>query len=1013
MAIAAAEVGIALLLPMASLDEGGVLGAALNAMILSAIVGPLIFWRVRKAVLSPQDHVVLSAPGSQSRSIATAMMVLVLGMAAAGLAAHGAAREVHREGQAQLDRLTDRPTGEAQRRANQVRYGTRGPSEDARDATDGEDSAGEEFSHSQRILVSGREWTVPNITSPEFYATIDPTTPSLIALAGVLLSLLAAGFTFAVLTSRARAMTLALDITSDLSEAKLAAEEAVREMAAFRATIDQHSLISVTDGRGRIIDVNSQFCEVSGFEPSELLGQDHRVLGSGEHTAEFWKRIWAALSAGDAWRGEICNRAKNGSLYWIDSVLAPSLNAEGKVEGFVSISHDVTARKAAETGMIEVSERLGLATQAAGVGIWEYDLKSSILVWDDQMFQLYGARREDFGGAYDAWVAGVHPGDQARCNDEVQAAIRGDREFDTEFRVILPSGTVRHIKASGLVQRDEGGHPYRMIGTNWDITDQRNAATDLQAATHLLEEAQSVAKMGNWFVDLITDAVTWSKQLYSLVGRSEAEGPPGRKELLLGFLPDSADALHTAMASANRRGEPFSLVLQTSHLMNGVEHLRVEGRARRDENGIVVALFGTTMDVTEEVQAAERLRKARSDAEVASRSKSAFLANMSHEIRTPLTAILGFADLLRDEESADLPPRRRIQAVETIHSAGTHLLTVINDILDLSKIEADRMTIETIDTSLVALLCEVEDLMRPRATGKGITLETAFTTPVPDRILSDPTRLRQIIMNLVGNAIKFTEAGSVKMLVRVAAREDRQDLVLEIIDTGTGMTEEQSGRLFEAFGQANEAVTRKYGGTGLGLTICRRLAGLMGGGVRLVSTDPGRGSTFEVEVPLELSPGAVMVSRPDSFKDRILQGAKSTQMVRLEGRILLAEDGLDNQRLISLYLRKAGANVELADNGKIALEQLREAAAKGAPFDLLLTDMQMPEMDGYALAKTLRDEGSTLPIIALTANVMAEDRTRCLAAGCDDYATKPIHRDQLLTTCAEWLGKVSGSASAA
>jgi signal transduction histidine kinase/ActR/RegA family two-component response regulator len=402
---------------------------------------------------------------------------------------------------------------------------------------------------------------------------------------------------------------------------------------------------------------------------------------------------------------------------------------------------------------------------------------------------------------------------------------------------------------------------------------------------------------------------------------------------------------------------------------------------------------------------AEEFRAARDAAEAANRTKSAFLANMSHEIRTPLTAILGFTDLLREDGNLAAAPERRVQAIDTIRNAGQHLLTVINDILDLSKIEADKMTVERIETPLVGVLHEVESLMRSRAAGKGLSLCFEFSTPVPEFIISDPTRLRQILLNLAGNAVKFTEVGGVTIIAGAGEVDGAARLVIDVDDTGPGMTGEQAARLFQAFGQADETMTRKFGGTGLGLTICRRLASLMGGEVKLVRTEPNKGSCFRLVLPLEAAPGAAMIERCEAVAAPKLFEQEPVAVELLRGKVLLAEDGPDNQRLIVFHLRKAGATVEVADNGQIALEMLEKAQAEGTPFDLLLTDVQMPQMDGYTLARTLRQRGSTLPIVALTAHAMAEDRKACLDAGCDDYASKPIDRARLIATCAEWINK--------
>jgi PAS domain S-box-containing protein len=864
------------------------------------------------------------------------------------------------------------------------------------------------------LEVGGRTWTMRTLSSPAFEAGIDNSTAIAIGFGGGLLSLMSGAFVLSLLGARSRAIALAEEMTRDLAAAKTMAEEAMRETDAFRSTLDAHSIISVADRSGRIIDANPPFCRISGYELEELIGQDHRILNSGLHPRSFWVELWRTLAAGESWRGEICNRARDGSLYWVDSVIAPFIGADGRVEKYVSIRNDITVRKQHEAELKAVAERLELATRAGGVGIWDLNLESGRLEWDDQMFRLYGASREEFLDEVASFDRALHPEDRDRVRAELQAAIRGEAEFDSEFRVVWPDGSTHWIHATAAVERDAIGEAIRMVGTNWDVTSEREAAEQLQAASQSLEDAQALARMGNWSVDLESGAAHWSRQLFELFGRDESAGPPEYGDAIALYTAETRAPLEAAIATALRDGTPYSLVMETAGDAPRARYVRAEGRVRRDAHGRIVGLFGTVMDVTAEVEAAASLREAQQQAEAANLAKSAFLANMSHEIRTPLTAILGFAELLRDDGSEPVTPKQRAQAVDTIRNAGQHLLTVINDILDLSKIEADRMTVERIETPLVAILREVESLMRPRAIGKGLGLTTVLEAEIPDLILGDPTRLRQILMNLVGNAVKFTEEGEVRIAVHVLqfAGADRRRIVVDIEDTGPGMSPDQADRLFQAFGQANETVTRKHGGTGLGLTICRRLAGLMGGTVTLQRTAPGKGSVFRLELPLEPCAGATMVADLRSVATtRPVDGA-AVLRTTIEGRILLAEDGIDNQRLISFHLRKAGAEVAVADNGRIALEMIEAAEADGRPYDLLLTDMQMPEMDGYTLARTLRERGSTLPIIAVTAHAMAEDRERCRAAGCDDYASKPIERAQLIETCAAWIGRRGGGSAA-
>jgi signal transduction histidine kinase/ActR/RegA family two-component response regulator len=387
---------------------------------------------------------------------------------------------------------------------------------------------------------------------------------------------------------------------------------------------------------------------------------------------------------------------------------------------------------------------------------------------------------------------------------------------------------------------------------------------------------------------------------------------------------------------------------------------------------------------TSELEAAKKL------AEDATRTKSDFLANMSHEIRTPMTAILGYADLMADPAQGET---ERLDCIQIIRRNASHLLTIINDILDLSKIEAGKMSVERIETSPTHIIADVASLMRGRALEKGLSFDVEYTGRIPRTIQSDPTRLRQILVNLTGNAVKFTQKGGVRLLCGPAGAPNR--IRFEVADTGIGLSPEQQSRLFSSYSQADSSTTRKFGGTGLGLSICRKLALMLGGDVRVTST-PGEGSSFSVEVDTGPLEGVELFTPAGEIRDRATPEPAPLQDKPLANiNILLAEDGPDNQRLISFILRKAGAQVTIAENGRIAVEKALDSAAA---YAVILMDMQMPEMDGYTASSTLRARGYRTPIIALTANAMSEDRQRCLAAGCDDYASKPIDRNVLIQT---------------
>jgi len=416
-------------------------------------------------------------------------------------------------------------------------------------------------------------------------------------------------------------------------------------------------------------------------------------------------------------------------------------------------------------------------------------------------------------------------------------------------------------------------------------------------------------------------------------------------------------------------------------------------------------LLTALRDVTLQRQAEADLRDAREKAEEANQSKSEFLANMSHEIRTPMTAILGYTDLLAEQTQRGFDRSEQKEYIDTIRRNGEHLLAIINDILDLSKIEAGKMTVESVPMRLDSLVRDVMDLMQVKATAKGLALDSIIENKIPMIIHSDPIRLRQILVNLLGNAIKFTEIGRVRL--RVCYVKSENCLRLSVEDSGIGMSEEQIARLFQAFVQADSSTARRFGGTGLGLRISKRLAQMLGGDMS-VTSELDAGSVFCLSLSLEkitddnwLTPDEACATTnptPEQIKS-------TTKLPKhaLEGmRILLAEDGPDNIRLISFHLRKAGAEVITVENGKLAVEQMTTDGTIDGPletpyrFDVILTDMQMPEMDGYQSTTLLRHKGCTLPIVALTAHAMAGDLQKCLDAGCTSYTTKPIDRKRLI-----------------
>jgi signal transduction histidine kinase/CheY-like chemotaxis protein len=398
--------------------------------------------------------------------------------------------------------------------------------------------------------------------------------------------------------------------------------------------------------------------------------------------------------------------------------------------------------------------------------------------------------------------------------------------------------------------------------------------------------------------------------------------------------------------------------------------------------------LGPTLDRLQKALAAERatLKEQNDELEATAQLKSRFLANMSHEIRTPLTAILGFTEMLDDRS---LSAERRTRAVDTVRRNGRHLLLIVNDVLDLSKIQAGRMTVERIPVALRDTLQDIEEVFAPRAASKKLAFDVTVDDSVPKLVESDPTRLRQILANLVGNALKFTAEGEVMIHVSAEVDAETNEALVEfrIRDTGVGLTDDAKRKIFEPFVQADASVTRRYGGTGLGLAISRQLADLLGGELNC-SSRVGEGSEFVLTIRGEVCQSSSQVLAGQPFRE-------SSEVDPESQRVLVVEDSRDNQILIELLLKKYGVQVSVADNGAHGLEVIAEAVERKRPFHLVLMDMQMPVMDGYEATKRVRKDFPDLPVVALTAHALAGDRERCLDVGCSDFISKPINRDAL------------------
>ncbi|MGQ9652023.1 MAG: ATP-binding protein [Phycisphaerae bacterium] len=551
----------------------------------------------------------------------------------------------------------------------------------------------------------------------------------------------------------------------------------------------------------------------------------------------------------------------------------------------------------------------------------------------------------------------------------------------------------QEFPAEVLLSRVECKGRRFLQATVWDVTDRKRVEQAI-AAAHARSEAERaklravIEGMDEGVVvadahDVISDVNTWflkktGLRCEDIIGRSIWEFHPET---------ESTTRLREVLGRF-RRLESRETHIVHRQLLGMELMLRVQPVVKDDSyQGVVL----NVIDIT-------ALTEARKAAEAASTAKSFFLANMSHEIRTPMTAILGYADIIKENclGQCEFGRGELREAVTTIERNGEHLLSLINDILNLSKIESGNLSVERTQVSPHEILAHVASTMRPIAAEKGIEFHVSCTGAIPEVIQSDPVRLRQAILNLVGNAIKFTESGAVTVRVGLSGSRELPQLIIEVIDTGIGISAGQLETIFEPFKQADDSTTRRFGGTGLGLAISRQIARLLGGDLQ-VSSEPGKGSVFSLRVSTGSLDGVNLIDQP--FAEAVCQRGNKEEdqrTPRLDGRILVVDDGTDNRRLIARILQQAGAQVETAADGREAVGRILAAKEAGAAYDVVLMDMQMPVMDGYEAARYLREKGYQGPVIALTAHAMTGDREKCLQSGCDAYVSKPIHRAELL-----------------
>ena len=640
---------------------------------------------------------------------------------------------------------------------------------------------------------------------------------------------------------------------TELSAARDKAESAFQELVGHEFAIDQHAIVVVTDPRGTITYVNDKFCEIAQYSRLELIGRNHRMINSGHHPAALFQDRWGTINRGEVWRGEICNRAKNGTLYWVATTIVPLGNLDGKPARFIAIRTDITARKQNEA-LLALQARLFEQTQAsAQIGGWEYDCASASLLWTDQTYRIHELSPLSHHPTVKTAIEYYAPESVPVITAAFNQGIAQGLPWDLELRLITATGRPIWVRATGKPEQVDG-RTIRVYGSFQDITPRKQSEQELAHERFLMQ-----ALMKN-----IPDFVYFKDRGGRLIkvnhAKARAHGASDPAELT-----GKSDFDYFPSEHAQQAFEDERTVVETGQALTKEEELTLAGHPQRtwvsttklplhNEAGETVGTFGISRDITTLKETECILIQAKAEAELGNRAKAAFLSTMSHEIRTPMNAVLGFSSLLLDTK---LDSDQR-EYVEVLNKSGEDLLRILNNILEYSELESTERHFASTSFDAGVLVRELAAEHEPAARERGLDLKIDISPGTPRQFYADHTRVRQVLSHLISNAIKFTSSGSVTLQVSSVSRNGHARLRIGVIDTGIGIPRDQHSHLFQHFRQVDDSATRLYGGAGLGLAISKRLIELMGGQIGFMS-ELGQGSTFWFTLPQPPVPAAQFI----------------------------------------------------------------------------------------------------------------------------------------------------------
>ena len=768
---------------------------------------------------------------------------------------------------------------------------------------------------------------------------------------------------------------------------------ALREGEYQLVASNQHNISSTADVSGRIISVNDKFCEISGYSKNELIGKNHRLLKSDYHPDEFYEDMWKTISGGQVWHGRICNYNKKGERYWVESTIVPFLDEKGQPYKYVSARTDVTK-------VLENELRLELSQKFSNIGTWDWDIKTGNLFWSERIWSLFGYDKEIIETTYENFVAAIHEDDRTLVSDAITNCVEKGVEYDIEHRVVWPDGSIHWLHESGDVVRNQVGVPLHMLGNVQDITARKNAEAQEKETEERFTFAVDGAGDGVWDWNINTGVMQFSRLYMEMLGYTKNELPHVVESWISSVHPDDLPAAQNSLQDyLEKRIPDYSVEVRLRCKDDSYKWILCRGTVVNcDDKGKPLRMIGIHSDITNRKEAEYALIESREEAENANRAKSQFLSSMSHELRTPMNAIMGFGQLLEIEHDNPLSVSQK-ENVSEIMKASEHLLELINEVLDLSKIEAGRIDLSIEDVSLGNVITESLQLVSPLAEKRGISMkfvrdktEIDLRELMEDKsiVRADYTRIKQVIINLLSNAVKYN---NVNGTITIQYEEtDKHNFRINISDTGKGINPEQQDYLFTAFNRLG-AENTEIEGSGIGLVITKNIVDLMGGKIGF-NSKVDEGSTFWFELP----------SGSDTLLDEEKPQSSATEVELTEERtVLYIEDNPANLRLVNQLLsRLPKLHMWSAHEPHLGLDLAEEHNP-----DLILLDINLPGLNGYEVLKLLRKSKVTCntPVIAISANAMPKDIEKGIEAGFDEYITKPININKLLSTVDKKLTK--------